>query len=73
MGKTLLALVSVVALGACAPQIHSSNDRTVVINGLNAFNSADALPLADAHCRTYNRHAQMKEVVAGAIIFDCVL
>jgi hypothetical protein len=38
----------------------------------NVWNDSDALPLADAHCRKYNRIARLNRMDGARANFDCV-
>jgi hypothetical protein len=72
MIRAVLLLAVASLLGACAASVHSGNENSVVINQLNAFNSKDALALADAHCAQYGQKAKMGQVLRNAIVFECV-
>lgn len=47
------------------------NEAYVTVS--NVWNEMDALPLAEAHCKKYNRIARFKGMEAYRAVYDCVL
>lgn len=59
--------------GALQPRILSANERSVSVEIMLLHNEADALLVADEHCRQYNRNAVLvQDRGGGKFNYECV-
>jgi hypothetical protein len=70
----------IIALAACTEDAHIypgffgqrvvGNETYVTVS--NVWNEMDALPLADKHCRQYDKSARFTHMEGQRAIYDCV-
>ena len=67
-----LSLVAIMSLAACAPQVISSNPRSVVV-GAGSELYGPAQSVANDECEKYNRYAVFSEKISTMQwAFNCV-
>lgn len=67
-----LIMASSFVLTACAPQIMSSNERSVTVGDVTRLNEQEALDVATKWCARYGRHAQLNQTRGNRFDYNCV-
>jgi hypothetical protein len=82
LGMTATIAFVLVLLAGCSAQEQAhiypglfsqrivGNDAYVTIS--NVWNEMDALPLAEQHCRQYNKSARFSQMIGARAVYDCV-
>jgi hypothetical protein len=72
--KKPLAALAALALASCAPSLIDANEQGGIVKNGTGDNLAEALALANAHCRQYGQVALETDAdwLTGKLRFSCV-
>lgn len=67
-------LIGLAVVSGCAPTLTGANERGGMISHVMAYNRADSLAVADAHCNKFGRVARVSGLspLDNVVTFDCV-